>query len=125
MASAFSDLNLIENVWDALGRQVAGQNYPPTNKNTLIRALTEEWDKLSQQLLDNVVQSFSNGGYPKMSWWSAVQSRRHNVLTWFRVFICLRLKPVWCPALWTTAKTNTKAHERASHSLIQDQATHD
>ncbi|GFU79350.1 transposable element Tcb2 transposase [Trichonephila clavipes] len=51
------DLNPIENVWDALGRQVAGRNYPPTNKNTLIRALTEEWDKCSQQLLDNVVQS--------------------------------------------------------------------
>ncbi|GFY36468.1 transposable element Tcb2 transposase [Trichonephila clavipes] len=50
------DLNLIENVWDALGRQVAGRNYPPTNKNTLIRALTEEWDKLPQQLLDNVLQ---------------------------------------------------------------------
>ncbi|GFW43854.1 transposable element Tcb2 transposase [Trichonephila clavipes] len=51
------DLNPIENVWDALGRKVAGRNYPPTNKKTLIRALTEEWDKLSQQLLDNVVQS--------------------------------------------------------------------
>ncbi|GFV86855.1 transposable element Tcb2 transposase [Trichonephila clavipes] len=51
------DLNPIENMWDALGRQVAGQNYPPTKKNTLIRALTEEWDKLPQQLLDNVVQS--------------------------------------------------------------------
>ncbi|GFU88157.1 transposable element Tcb2 transposase [Trichonephila clavipes] len=51
------DLNPIENVWDALGRQVAGRNYPPTNQNTLIRALTEEWDKLPQQLLDNVVQS--------------------------------------------------------------------
>ncbi|GFX96652.1 transposable element Tcb2 transposase [Trichonephila clavipes] len=51
------DLNPIENVWDALGRQVAGRNYSPTNKNTLIRALTEEWDKLPQQLLDNVVQS--------------------------------------------------------------------
>ncbi|GFU59871.1 transposable element Tcb2 transposase [Trichonephila clavipes] len=51
------DLNPIENVWDALGRQVAGRNYPPTNKNTLIRALTEEWDKLPQQLLDNVVQN--------------------------------------------------------------------
>ncbi|GFY14956.1 transposable element Tcb2 transposase [Trichonephila clavipes] len=51
------DLNPIENVWGALGRQVAGRNYPPTNKNTLIRALTEEWDKLPQQLLDNVVQS--------------------------------------------------------------------
>ncbi|GFV90769.1 transposable element Tcb1 transposase [Trichonephila clavipes] len=37
-------------------RQVAGRNYPPTNKNTLIRALTEEWNKLPQQLLDNVVQ---------------------------------------------------------------------
>ncbi|GFT90418.1 transposable element Tcb2 transposase [Trichonephila clavipes] len=36
------NLNPIENVWDALGRQVAGRNYPPTNKNTLIRALTEE-----------------------------------------------------------------------------------
>ncbi|GFX63200.1 transposable element Tcb1 transposase [Trichonephila clavipes] len=51
------DLKPIENVWDALGRQVAGRNYPPTNKNTLIHALTEEWDKLPQQLLDNVVQS--------------------------------------------------------------------
>ncbi|GFW79938.1 transposable element Tcb2 transposase [Trichonephila clavipes] len=51
------DLISIENVWDALGRQVAGRNYPPTNKNTLIRALTEEWDKLPQQLLDNVVQT--------------------------------------------------------------------
>ncbi|GFY06027.1 transposable element Tc3 transposase [Trichonephila clavipes] len=51
------DLNPIENMWDALGRQVAGRNYPPTNKNTLIRAFTEEWDKLPQKLLDNVVQS--------------------------------------------------------------------
>ncbi|GFU70505.1 transposable element Tcb1 transposase [Trichonephila clavipes] len=51
------DLNPFENVRDALGRQVAGRNYPPTNKNTLIRALTDEWDKLPQQLLDNVVQS--------------------------------------------------------------------
>ncbi|GFW47576.1 hypothetical protein TNCV_582881 [Trichonephila clavipes] len=53
------DLKPIENVWDALGRQVAGRNYPPTNKNTLIHALREEWDKLHQQLLDNVVQSMS------------------------------------------------------------------
>ncbi|GFU84799.1 transposable element Tc3 transposase [Trichonephila clavipes] len=51
------DLSPIENVWDALGRQVAGRNYPPTNKNTLIWALTEKWDKLPQQLLDNVVQN--------------------------------------------------------------------
>ncbi|GFT63365.1 transposable element Tc1 transposase [Trichonephila clavipes] len=54
------DLNSIENVWDALGRQVAGRNYPSTNKNTLIRALTEEWDKLPQQLLNNFVQRRCN-----------------------------------------------------------------
>ncbi|GFX94590.1 transposable element Tcb2 transposase [Trichonephila clavipes] len=52
-----TDLNPIENVWDAFGRQVAGRNFPLTNKNTLIRALTEEWYKLPQQLLDNIVQS--------------------------------------------------------------------
>ncbi|GFW04869.1 transposable element Tc1 transposase [Trichonephila clavipes] len=56
------DLNTIENAWDALERQVAGLNYPPTNKNILIRALTEEWDKLPQQLLDNVVQSMADSG---------------------------------------------------------------
>ncbi|GFX73651.1 DDE_3 domain-containing protein [Trichonephila clavipes] len=63
------DLNLFENVWNALGRQVAGRNYPPTNKNTLIRALTEEWDKLPQQLLDNVVQSMimSSGYYMELN----------------------------------------------------------
>ncbi|GFV70837.1 hypothetical protein TNCV_2818701 [Trichonephila clavipes] len=44
-------------VQDCLDSEVAGRNYPPTNKNILIRALTEEWDKLPQQLLDNVVQS--------------------------------------------------------------------
>ncbi|GFU50516.1 transposable element Tc1 transposase [Trichonephila clavipes] len=51
------DLNPIENVREALGKQIAGRNYLPTSKITLIRALTEEWDKLPQQLLDNVVKS--------------------------------------------------------------------
>lgn len=51
------DLNPIENVWDALGRSLAGRHCPPINKDTLIRALTEEWENLPQQLLDNVVQS--------------------------------------------------------------------
>ncbi|GFT05766.1 hypothetical protein TNCV_3925591 [Trichonephila clavipes] len=57
MASAFSRSKPHLKCVDALWRQVAGRNYPLTNKNTLIRALTEEWDKLPQQLLDNVVQS--------------------------------------------------------------------
>ncbi|GFX29315.1 hypothetical protein TNCV_3218491 [Trichonephila clavipes] len=62
------DLNPIENVWDALGRQVAGRNYLPTNKNTLIRALTEEWDKLPQQLLDNVQNSRLNNAFRFVKW---------------------------------------------------------
>jgi hypothetical protein len=53
------DLNPIENVWDALGRSLAGRKCPPINKDTLIHALTEEWDKLPQQLLDSVVQSMT------------------------------------------------------------------
>ncbi|GFU84448.1 uncharacterized protein TNCV_4557811 [Trichonephila clavipes] len=53
------DLNPIENVWDALGRQGCWSKLIlRTTKNTLIRALTEEWDKLPQQLLDNVVQKY-------------------------------------------------------------------
>ncbi|GFW73524.1 hypothetical protein TNCV_4326811 [Trichonephila clavipes] len=54
------DLNPIESVWNAFLKQVAGRNYPPTKKNTLIRALKVEWEKLPQQLLDNVMQSMVN-----------------------------------------------------------------
>ncbi|GFV14517.1 hypothetical protein TNCV_3200131 [Trichonephila clavipes] len=52
------DLNPIENVWDGLGRQVAGRNYPPTNKNTSSSVHSQRNGiNCPQQLLDNVVQS--------------------------------------------------------------------
>ncbi|GBM08331.1 hypothetical protein AVEN_101454-1 [Araneus ventricosus] len=51
------NLSFIENNWDSLARRPTGKKYDPTNKNTLIRPLTEEWDKLPYQLLDNNVQS--------------------------------------------------------------------
>ncbi|GFU86758.1 transposable element Tcb2 transposase [Trichonephila clavipes] len=47
----------IENVWDALGGQLLVETILRQSKNTLIRALTEEWDKLPQQLLETIVQS--------------------------------------------------------------------
>ncbi|GFW34503.1 transposable element Tcb2 transposase [Trichonephila clavipes] len=74
------DLNPIENVWGALGRQIAGRNYPPTNKNTLNRALTEEWDKLPQQLLDNVVHSMGLGSNPgeDMDVYKCIVPSRHG-----------------------------------------------
>ncbi|GFV10307.1 hypothetical protein TNCV_580231 [Trichonephila clavipes] len=49
--------SLPENVWDALGRQVAGRNYPPINKNFPSVHSEIKEDKLPQQLLDNVVQN--------------------------------------------------------------------
>ncbi|GFU87325.1 uncharacterized protein TNCV_2716111 [Trichonephila clavipes] len=79
------DLNPIENVWDALGRQVAGRNYPPTNKNTLIRALTEEWDKLPQQLLNNVVQSIK-ANHPRLR--AGCSGRRVNNSKLLQISIC-------------------------------------
>ncbi|GFV67329.1 hypothetical protein TNCV_3670841 [Trichonephila clavipes] len=57
-------------VQDCLHSEDSDRNYPPTNKNTLIRALTEEWDKLPQQLLDNVVQSMVITPVPTAANWS-------------------------------------------------------
>ncbi|GFX01552.1 transposable element Tcb2 transposase [Trichonephila clavipes] len=51
------DLNPIENVWDALGGKLLVETILRQTRIPLIRALTEEWHKLPQQLLDNVVQS--------------------------------------------------------------------
>ncbi|GFU71928.1 transposable element Tcb2 transposase [Trichonephila clavipes] len=94
------DLNPIENVWDALGRQGTGRNYPPTNKNIIIRALTEEWDKLPQQLLDNVVQTH---------FWLNDYVNKQNCRIWSeanpQVYVETPLHPekltVWC-ALWAS-----------------------
>ncbi|GFV02470.1 transposable element Tcb2 transposase [Trichonephila clavipes] len=38
------DMNPIEHVWDALGRQIAGRQAPPQTLQDLERALLEEWD---------------------------------------------------------------------------------
>ncbi|GFV95951.1 transposable element Tc1 transposase [Trichonephila clavipes] len=112
------DLNPIENMWDALGRQVSGRNYPPKNKNTLIRALTEEWDKFPQQLLDNVVQSMVrrveccitlHGGHvpDEAHFWLNGYVNKQNYRIWSeanpQVYVETPLYPekltVWC-ALW-------------------------
>ncbi|GFW54432.1 hypothetical protein TNCV_1607961 [Trichonephila clavipes] len=50
-----SDLNPIENVGMLWGGKLLVETILRQTKH--IRALTEEWDKLPQQLLDNVVQS--------------------------------------------------------------------
>ncbi|GFW83162.1 hypothetical protein TNCV_3237091 [Trichonephila clavipes] len=66
-------------VQDCLDSEVAGRNYPPTNKNTLIRALTEERDKLPQQLLDNVVQSLALNRRFLLGVWTVNSPQSHIV----------------------------------------------
>ncbi|GFW37170.1 transposable element Tcb2 transposase [Trichonephila clavipes] len=48
-----SDLNPIENVWDAWGGKLLVETIFRQTRTPSM----EEWDKLPQQLLDNVVQS--------------------------------------------------------------------
>ncbi|GFW44614.1 hypothetical protein TNCV_4481591 [Trichonephila clavipes] len=78
------DLNPIENVWDALGRQVVGRNYPPTNKNTLIRALTEQInlhvdsDEVQEQLASHIqeltVEELNGRDIEKLKFLDSVRS---------------------------------------------------
>ncbi|GFU70950.1 hypothetical protein TNCV_2540841 [Trichonephila clavipes] len=55
------DLNSIENVW-MLWEASCWSKLSSDKQEHLIRALTEEWDKLPQQPLDNVVQSMVRRG---------------------------------------------------------------
>ncbi|GFV72808.1 hypothetical protein TNCV_2714001 [Trichonephila clavipes] len=47
-------INPIENVWDALGEASCWSKLSSVKQEHLIHALTVKWDKLPQQMLDNV-----------------------------------------------------------------------
>ena len=51
------DLNPIEQLWDELGRCVSARRRQPATRQMLIQALQEEWDRLPQQTIRNLVQS--------------------------------------------------------------------
>ncbi|GFU98411.1 transposable element Tcb2 transposase [Trichonephila clavipes] len=51
------DMNPIEYVWDALGRRVAGHQPPPQTLQELERALLEEWDRIPQLVINNLIDS--------------------------------------------------------------------
>ena len=66
------DLNPIEHVWDYLERKVRARQRKPKNRDELVTALQEEWNKIDTQYLENLVQSMprrvkaviENHGYP-------------------------------------------------------------
>ncbi|GFU63263.1 transposable element Tcb2 transposase [Trichonephila clavipes] len=60
------DLNPIENVWDALGRQVAGRNYPPTSvhsQRNRINCLNSCWIMLCKIWYDVCNVASHSTGY--------------------------------------------------------------
>ncbi|GFT66391.1 transposable element Tcb2 transposase [Trichonephila clavipes] len=55
------DMNAIEHVWDALGRRVAGRQPPPQTLQELERALLEEWDRIPQLVINNLIDFMPQG----------------------------------------------------------------
>ena len=53
------DMNPIEHAWDALGRAINGRNIIPQTLQQLAQALTEEWDALPQESINNLVDSMT------------------------------------------------------------------
>ncbi|GFW28919.1 transposable element Tcb2 transposase [Trichonephila clavipes] len=51
------NMNLIEHVWDPLGRRVAGRQPPPQTFQELERALLEEWDRIPQLVINSLIDS--------------------------------------------------------------------
>ncbi|GFV97888.1 transposable element Tcb2 transposase [Trichonephila clavipes] len=49
--------DMIEHVWDALGRRAAGRQPPPKTLQELERALLEEWDRIPQLVIDSLIDS--------------------------------------------------------------------
>ncbi|GFU41030.1 transposable element Tcb2 transposase [Trichonephila clavipes] len=50
-------MNPIEQVWDALGRRVAGRQPPPQTLQELERALLEKWDRILQLVINSLIDS--------------------------------------------------------------------
>ncbi|GFS66982.1 transposable element Tcb2 transposase [Trichonephila clavipes] len=55
--ACFPDMNPIEHVWDALGRQVSDRKPPPQTLQELERALLEEWDRIPALVINSLIDS--------------------------------------------------------------------
>ncbi len=57
MALGSPDLNPIENIWGLLAFLVYGDGKQYNTRDDLKKAILEAWDKLPQDLIDNVIDS--------------------------------------------------------------------
>jgi transposase len=51
------DCNCIEHVWDRLKRQIQARLDPPTTMEELVNAIQEEWERIPQNFINNLVLS--------------------------------------------------------------------
>ncbi|GBM26092.1 hypothetical protein AVEN_12851-1 [Araneus ventricosus] len=54
------DFNPIEHVWDALGRAIATRNPPPRTIQEMKTALLNEWDQLTQEMINCLISSMKS-----------------------------------------------------------------
>jgi transposase len=52
-----SDINLIENLWDQLGRLIRQRQCPPETFRQLRTAIVEMWKGIPHEQISNVIQS--------------------------------------------------------------------
>ena len=57
MTSQITSLELIEHLWDGLGRRIGSRQPPPRSLNELRMALEEEWALLPPGLVNSPVNS--------------------------------------------------------------------
>ena len=50
------DMNCIEHAWDMLKRAIAQRPHPPITLQDVIEAAIEEWDRIPQDVLDNLIR---------------------------------------------------------------------
>lgn len=55
-----SDLNPIEHVWDMLKRNIRARQHVPGSLRQLKLAIVEEWERIPQQAIRNVINSMPN-----------------------------------------------------------------
>ncbi|GFW20596.1 transposable element Tcb2 transposase [Trichonephila clavipes] len=67
-------MNLIEHVWNSLGRRVAGRQPPPQTLQELERALLEEWDKIPQLMINSLIDSMPQRLLDRMKESNSVRS---------------------------------------------------
>ncbi|GFW39013.1 transposable element Tc1 transposase [Trichonephila clavipes] len=99
------DMNPIEHVWDALGRRVAGRQPPPQSLQELERALLEEWNRIPQLVINNIIDSIPESD--EAHFWLNGYVNKQNCRIWSeanpQVYVETPLHPekltVWC-ALW-------------------------